>query len=174
MPTSPRPPRTARTAEQASARNAQRWNDRQRARLPLFIDAGLEGDLIRTGVLRDRPADHQVRLSDDLRTRLAALDAAAAVHGEQFGRAMKRHCPEAYPDALRRLRALAPSVRRAVSTSDHWLGALRRTLPREAFLSVVDEIWPEHAQSLRQAADIRGRIHRSMERGQINPWSHVD
>ncbi|GGS08900.1 hypothetical protein GCM10008960_38990 [Deinococcus sedimenti] len=141
------------------------------------MDAGLEGDLIRTGVLRDRPADHQVRLSDDLRTRRAALDAVAAVHGEQFRRAMKRHCPEAYPDALRqlrRLRALAPSVRRAVSTSDHWLGALRRTLPREAFLSVVDEIWPEHAQSLRQAADIRGRIQRSMERGQINPWSHVD
>ncbi|WP_155300264.1 MULTISPECIES: hypothetical protein [Deinococcus] len=39
--------RTPHTPQQASERNAKRWNDRQRARLPLFMDAGLEGDLIR-------------------------------------------------------------------------------------------------------------------------------
>lgn len=129
----PRTPRTPRTPEQASERNAQRWNDRQRARLPLFMDAGLEGDLIRTGVLRDRRPDHQVRLNEDLRERLGALEAAAAVRGEQFRRSMKSHCPETYPAALRqlrRLRALAPSLRRAMHTSDHWLTALRRALPK--------------------------------------------
>lgn len=174
MPRSPRPPRTP---EQASERNAQRWNDRQRARLPLFMNAGLEGDLIRTGVLRDRPADHRLRLSENLWTGLAALDCEAAVRGERFRRAMKHRCPDEYPAALsqlRRLRSLAPSLRRAVFTSDHWLAALRRTLPRETFLSVVDEIWPAHARTLRHLADIDARIQRKAALGQFNPWNRVD
>jgi len=173
----PRTPRTPRTPEQASERNAQRWNDRQRARLPLFMDAGLEGDLIRTGVLRDRRPDHQVRLNEDLRERLAALEVAAAVRGEQFRRAMKSHCPETYPAALRqlrRLRALAPSLRRAMHTSDHWLTALRRALPEGTLLIILDEIWPEHAQTLRQLSDIDARIQRKTALGQVNPWHPVD
>ncbi|MDR6221222.1 hypothetical protein [Deinococcus soli (ex Cha et al. 2016)] len=170
-------PRTPRTPEQASERNAKRWNDRRRARLPLFMDAGLEGDLIRTGVLRDRRPDHQVRLNEDLRERLAALETAAAVRGEQFRRAMKSHCPETYPAVLRqvrRLRALAPSLRRAMHTSDHWLTALRRALPEGTLLVILDEIWPEHAQTLRQLADIDARIQRKTALGQVNPWHPVD
>ncbi|MCD0156654.1 hypothetical protein [Deinococcus sp. 6GRE01] len=172
----PRTPRTPRTPEQASERNAKRWNDRRRARLPLFMDAGLEGDLIRTGVLRDRRPDHQVRLNDDLHERLAALDAAAAVRGEQFRRAMKHHCPETYPAALvqlRRLRALAPSLRRAMHTSDHWLTALRRALPEGTLLVILDEVWPEHAQMRRQLSDIDARIQRKTALGQVNPWRPV-
>lgn len=54
--------RRRRTLEETSALNAQRFNTQHRERLPLFMQAGLEEDLLARGVLRDRPADHLARV----------------------------------------------------------------------------------------------------------------
>lgn len=44
--------KSRRTRAEASARNAQKWNARQRAALPLFVQAGLEDHLVQVEVTK--------------------------------------------------------------------------------------------------------------------------
>lgn len=98
-----KPIRKRVTREEASARNAQKWNTRQRAALPLFVHAGLEDHLVQVGVLVDRSPDHQLQRVADLTERMAELHEACRARAETWRQVFKTQCPEAYPEALWKL-----------------------------------------------------------------------
>lgn len=148
-----KPIRKRRTREEASARNAEKWNARQRAALPLFVQARLEDHLVQVGVLVDRSPDHQLQRVVDLNERLAELHAACRARAEVWRQVFKTQRPAEYPEALlklRRLRMGFVSMRSPVSASDFWYTALRRALSPEVFLAVLEEHWPTHAAVLKQ------------------------
>jgi hypothetical protein len=140
-----RPPKATkrrRMRAEASALNAQKWNTRQRAALPLFVQAGLEDHLVQVGVLVDRQPDHQLQRVVDLNERMAELHAACWARAEVWRQVFKRLCPAEYPETLLKLRGLRTgfaSMRSPVSASDFCYTALRRTLPAEAFPAVLEE-----------------------------------
>jgi len=168
-----KPIRKKVTRAEASARNAVKWNARQRAALPLFVQAGLEDHLVQVGVLVDRSPDHQLQRVADLDARLAELHAACRARAEVWRQVFKTRCPAEYPEALlklRRLRTGFASMHAPVSASDFWYTALRRALSTEAFLAVVEEHWPTHAAVLKQGQMIQAKIARRAALGQSNPW----
>lgn len=165
--------RRRRTLEETSALNAQRFNEQQRERLPLFMQAGLEEDLLARGVLRDRPADHLARVHTAYVARLGRGDPAVWDRSARLQRAFKVHCPEVYAAELLRwrgLRARFASLRRAADNADWWLSLLRRHLSREAFLAVLDVEWPTHAATLRHVWAVDERLARKAALGAYNSW----
>lgn len=168
-----KPIRKKRTRAEASARNAEKWNTRQRAALPLFVHAGLEDHLVQLGVLVDRQPDHQLQRVADLDERMAALHETCRARAEVWRQVFKTQCPATYPETLLKLRSLRlrfPSMRSPVSTSDFWYTALRRALSAEAFLAILEEHWPAHAAVLKHGQRVQARIARQTALGQSNSW----
>ena len=165
--------RIPKTAQEASEDNANKWNQRQRDALPLYMDAGLEAELLQKKLIVERPTDHQLRQSAQLHGRLAALDEACAVKAEIFRREVKALMPALYPELLRKLRAMRgkfSSMRRPVNASDYWYTALHTQLDRAALLHVLDRLWPEHAAALRRSYAVDDRLGRAAQAGQYNAW----
>jgi hypothetical protein len=165
--------RPRRTLEEASRRNAERHNQRQRDRLPLFIQAGLEDDLLTRGLLQDRAPDHLLNTQTAYLAQLSCRDPEVWDRSARLQAAFKRLCPARYPDALRHWRALRSrhaSLRRAADNADHWYGLLARHLSRPELLAWLDQEWPQHAQTLRYLWRIDAALARKAERGRYNGW----
>lgn len=168
-----KPIRKKRTRAEASALNAEKWNARQRAALPLFVQAGLEDHLVHVGVLVDRQPDHQLQRVADLNERMAELHETCRARAEVWRQVFKTQCPAEYPEALlklRRLRTGFASMRSPVSASDFWYTALRRALSPDAFLAVLEEHWPTHAAVLKHGQMIQTKIARQAALGESNSW----
>lgn len=169
----PRAPKPARAPEEASRKNAEKWNQRQREAVPLYIQAGLENDLVQQGLIVDRTPDHQLRLGEDRHTQQARHAQESTLRAEALRTVLKRRCPDVYREALltlRRLRQSAPSLRRPHFRADHWYTALRRVLTRDELLAVMDEVWPQHAQTLRHLWAIDERIQVGQRQGEYSGW----
>ena len=166
-------PRVPKTTEQASADNAKKWNQRQRDALPLYMQAGLEHELLQKELIVERQADHQLRQSQSLQERLAELDAQCVIRAEVFRREVKALMPARYPELLGKLRSMRRtfrSMRRPVNASDYWYTALHTHLDRKTLLDVLDRLWPEHAATLRHSYAVDHRIKRAQQAGQYNDW----
>lgn len=172
----PRAPKPPRTPEEASRKNAEKWNQRQRDAAPLYMQAGLEGNLVRQGLIVDRHPEHQLRLSEDRHTQQARHAQESSLRAETLRRVLKARCPDAYREALltlRRLQQRAPSLRRPHFQADHWYTALRRALSPDGLLEVLDEVWPQHAQTLRHLWAIDENLARKQQRGEYNGWGRA-
>jgi hypothetical protein len=162
-------PRPRKTPEQASIDNAKKFNAQQRAAFPLFMDAGLEAQLLEQGHVRDRAPDHQLRLQQELWDRLAAHDDHCRVVGEALRRELRAAAPETYRQDLLRLRSLRlryGSMRRPVSTCDFWRTALRKALPIEEFQAVERCVDPTAAQRQANQAYVATRLAARLQAGQ--------
>ena len=162
-----------KTREQASADNARKWNARQREQVPLFIQAGLEQQLVEQGVIQDRAEDHQLRITQSQHDRLAALDRRCEVRGRQYRLAAMSYLPDQFEELEERLTSMQerfPSMQGPVNICDYWYTALHKHLDRAALIVLLDTLYPEHAQTLRFTDQVNARIQASQEKGIYNPW----
>lgn len=159
-------PRTPKTAEQASRDNAAKFNRLHLEQMPLRRGAGMATEPQAAGVIRTRKEDHQLRLCAQGRGRMAELEARHAREVEAYRRALKEAVPEAYREALLKLRHLQrryASMHRPTDTCDHWHTHLRKAVPVAQWRAVEGQANPASAQQHRALGRIEAHLRRSLD-----------